>query len=229
MQKNPFGQLLDQRQRLQEECPPLDACLLLDWRELSGPPENPGRAPAGRSEPAGLAKLPVLEIVERHYDDGTTEVGRERRQERTDLKATRSGDLPEPQLARPASAAGADKPSPLRALFYPDWPLVHTVMPDGTIKTEQAHPDGTVRVHSRFTDGRVQERITDRYGRPFYVCDIARDGVWTVSELEYLDSLGRLSPFLSAKRVTSSDGTVEEERYNHYGKVTERRQYRAST
>lgn len=145
------------------------------------------------------------------------------------MKATRSGDLPELQLARPASAAGLDKPSPLRALFYPDRPLVHTVMPDGTVKTEQAHPDGTVRIHSRFTDGRVQERITDRYGRPFYVCDIARDGSWKVSELEYLDSLGRLSPFLSAKRVTSSDGTVEEERYNHYGKVTERRQYRAST
>src|SRR4029450_1406682 len=96
---------------------------------------------------------------------------------------------------------------------------------DGSIKTEQAHPDGTVRIHSRFANGSAQERITDRYARPFYVCDITRDGTWTVSELKYQDNLGRISPFLASKRVTNSDGSVKEEHYNDYGKGTNRREY----
>ncbi len=205
----------------------MDAAICFDWRDMDASlSETRVTSRAGNTAFAKGIALPSLELYEGgpENNDDTKLASRDQRRENTALKDTRFADLKEPQVSR----AGSDPvgvSSVLRPLFYPDWPLNHTVRPDGTIKTEQAHPDGSVRIHSRFADGSAQERITDRYARPFYVCDIEKDGKWTVSELKYQDNFGRISPFLASKRITSSDGAVSEEHYNDYGKVTARRQY----
>ncbi|MBI4533900.1 MAG: hypothetical protein HY711_08115 [Candidatus Melainabacteria bacterium] len=97
-----------------------------------------------------------------------------------------------------------------KQLFESDCPLTHTILPDGTMKTEQAAADGTMRTHLRHADGTAQERIADRYGRPLYVRDINQDGQWTICQMQYLDSPGRVSPFLAGKRISTSDGEVQE-------------------
>ena len=229
MGKNPFGQLLDKRQQLQEDRPPMEAAICFDWGDMENFLADTRVSRSSNTAFARGVALPTLEIFE-----GTCEPQVVSRVAVTDLngekaevqvKDTRFGELKEPQVSRPEVDA-VSASSVLRPLFYPDWPLNHSVRPDGSIKTEQAHPDGTVRIHSRFEDGSAQERITDRYARPFYVCDIAKNGTWTVSELQYQDNLGRISPFLAAKRITNSDGSVSEEHYNDYGKVTKRSEYR---
>lgn len=225
MGKNPFGELLDKRHQLQEDRPPIEAAMLFDWRDLNKALADTRAARTNTAFAKGVA-LPVLELVEVAQEtEGKTQVAvNDTSREKTAVTDAKFCEMPEPQIARAESDAVSPS-SALRPLFYPDWPLNHTLRPDGTIKTEQAHPDGTVRIHSRFANGTAQERITDRYARPFYVCDIEKDGKWTVSELKYQDNFGRISPFIAAKKITNSDGQVTEENYNDLGRVTSRREY----
>src|SRR4030095_3451972 len=230
MGKNPLGQLLDKRQQLQEDRPPMDAAICFDWRDMDKfLSDTRGSRSSNTAFARGVA-LPALELFEGTSEpQGETKVAvTDQSREKKEVKDTIFGELKEPQVSRPASDS-VSVSSVLRPLFYPDWPLNHSVRPDGSLTTEQPHPAGTVRIHSRCANGSAQERITDRYARPFYVCDITRDGTWTVSELKYQDNLGRISPFLASKRVTNSDGSVKEEHYNDYGKVTNRRGYQLKT
>ena len=204
----------------------MDAAICFDWRDMDKFLSDTRVSRSANTAFARGVALPSLELFEGTCEaQGETKVAAsDQSREKTEVKDTIFGELQEPQVSRPGSDP-VSVSSVLRPLFYPDWPLNHSVRPDGSIKTEQAHPDGTVRIHSRFANGSAQERITDRYARPFYVCDIAKDGMWSVSELKYQDNLGRISPFLASKRITNSDGTVREEHYNDYGKVTNRREY----
>lgn len=218
MQKSPFGQLLEQRQSLRDSARPCEQfapdCLALEM-ETGGQ----RRAFPGQDCPSGLAamhQLPDLEIVEGQGGDGQT--------------SKRSADLLKPAPA-PDFERGARRHSlsAMRPLFSPESLLISRVLPDGSEKTEQAHPDGTVRVQIKRPDGGVQEKIADRYGRPFYICDVSPDGKWTVSEMQYHDSPGKISPFTSAKRIITSDGVVSEVEYNIAGRAVEQRKYEAAS
>lgn len=92
--------------------------------------------------------------------------------------------------------------------------------------TIQSAPDGSTRTQVRSPDGGKEAKIADRYGRPVLVEHLSPDGRWEVAELRYPDSPGKASPFVSSKRITSSDGNVQEIDFAWHGKVIGRREYR---
>jgi hypothetical protein len=113
----------------------------------------------------------------------------------------------------------------LEAFLSPDCKLAHTIQPDGTAKTVKTAPDGSTRTDVKFHDGRKEAKVADRYGRPVLVENLKADGSWSVEELGYHDSPGKISPFVSSKRITQSDGTIAEIDYSSHGKVTRRQEY----
>lgn len=113
----------------------------------------------------------------------------------------------------------------LDAFHSPDCKLNHSFLPDGTAKTVQTAPDGSTRTQVRSPDGTKEAKVADRYGRPVLVENMNPDGTWTISEMTYPDSAGKMSPFVSSKRITQSDGTVVEVDFSWHGKVTRRHEY----
>ncbi len=115
---------------------------------------------------------------------------------------------------------------PVLDVFHsPDCKLSHSVLPDGTATTVQTAPCGSTRTQIRSADGTKEAKVLDRYARPVLIESMKPDGSWTVAELKYPDSHGKMSPFISGKRISHSDGSVEEIDYSWLGKETKRRQY----
>jgi hypothetical protein len=115
---------------------------------------------------------------------------------------------------------------PVLDLFHsPDCKLSHSVLPDGTATTVQTAPCGSTRTQIRSADGTKEAKVLDRYARPVLMESMKPDGSWTVAELKYPDTGGKMSPFVSGKRISHSDGSVEEIDYSWLGKETKRRQY----
>lgn len=113
----------------------------------------------------------------------------------------------------------------LDAFHSSDCKLSHTFLPDGTSRTVQTAPDGSTRTQVRSPDGLKEAKVADRYGRPVLVEMMNQDGSWSISEMTYPDANGKMSPFVSSKRITQSDGTVVEVDFSWHGKVTRRHEY----
>lgn len=113
----------------------------------------------------------------------------------------------------------------LDAFHSPDCKLSHSFLPDGTATTIQTAPDGSTRTQVRTADGGKEAKVADRYGRPVLTEKLSKDGSWTICEMTYSDAPGKISPFVSGKRVTQSDGSIVETDFSWHGKVTRRQEY----
>lgn len=107
-----------------------------------------------------------------------------------------------------------------KAFELPNCKLNHTLLPDGSKKIVQTAPDFSSRVLLKRLDHSMEEKVFDRYGRPVFVKEVSAHGDWISSEWKYFDSEDKVSPFLSAKYITTSDGTVKEITYDRKGKIT---------
>lgn len=229
MHRSPFDQLINRRQTAQDEIHLRDSQLRVnvfaseELFEQSKSRSQHLEAFAPRNSSTQRLQLPDLELVE-------FPIGRTRQS--SDFKADQQAKSYDP--IEPKDSSDIDKtkmitiesqkpeslsPSAPRPLFSPDSPLIEKTLANGALKTEQAHPDGTIRTHLKLIDGTIQEKISDRYGRPLYVCDIRKDGTWAISEMRYLDTPGKISPFLATKKVTTSDAIVTESTFDAHGKT----------
>ncbi len=109
-----------------------------------------------------------------------------------------------------------------------DLKLSHSVLPDGTAKTVQTASDFTARTITKRPDNSTEERITDRYGRPVYAKEVGADNTTTVTAMAYNDEGGKVSPFVSSKRVTNGKGITTEFVYDKLGRVAQQRELGAT-
>jgi hypothetical protein len=106
-----------------------------------------------------------------------------------------------------------------KAFDLPNCKLNHTLLPDGSKKIVQTAADFSVRVLLKRNDGSMEEKVFDRYGRTVFDKQVEANGDWISSEWSYFDSEGKISPFLSAKRITTSDGILKEVTYGQGVKI----------
>ncbi len=105
-----------------------------------------------------------------------------------------------------------------------DLKMSHSVLPDGTAKTVQTASDFTSRTLIKRPDNSTEERITDRYGRPVYAKEVGPDNKVTVTAMMYNDEGGKVSPFVSSKRVTDGKGITTEFVFDKLGKVAQQKE-----
>lgn len=226
MHRTPFDQLINRRQTAQEQVSPSDSALSMRGFESFQPYQDIGADGYRAQKPLRKVQAPHLHLPELELVEFTASQSSKTIDFAPDRQLTKSNSLIENKyvdinstIETSPKPAESLSPSAPRALFSPEGKLTQKLLQDGSVISQQAHPDGTVRTHHQRTDGSIQEKISDRYGRPFYECDI-KEGTWTLSEMKYLDSPGKISPFLAWKKVTASDGTVTEYNYGAHGKAS---------
>lgn len=136
---------------------------------------------------------------------------------------------PEVTLAEAKTAAKPSQEINLDALLgkfanETELKMSHSVLPDGTAKTVQTASDFTSRTLIKRPDNTTEERITDRYGRPIYAKEVGSDNSTIVTAMSYNDEGGKVSPFVSIKRVTDGKGITTEFVFDKLGKVAQQKE-----